>query len=149
LILAPDMAESGMWGIARIVVTPAFWQPPPPPDFQVSFKARAEKLNYYVVAPPNWNDFTKLSVTDAAKNSAITFERLEQNKFPADGISASLLGAPNAQVVLFRSKSPVLRNASASQHFQLNRSGDTLIKNLPLPGADMPSARFVVHLSKP
>lgn len=149
LILAPDLAEAGIWGVARIVVTPDFWKPTSPPAFQVELNARAEKLNYYVVAPPNWSDFTKLSVIDSAKNSAIAFEKLDKSKFPSDGISSSLLGDPPAQVVLFRSKVPVLRSASALQHFQLRRSADTLIKSLPLPGAEMPSASFVVHLSKP
>lgn len=149
LILAPDLAETGMWGAVRIIVTTDFWKSPAPPDFQVGFKAREETLDYYVVAPPNWSDFEKLSVTDAATNSTLMFEKLEQNKFPQDGISPMLLGVPEAQAVLFRSKLPITRSAATSLNIQLTRNGDTLVKNLPLPGADMPSARFVVHLSKP
>jgi len=56
---------------------------------------------------------------------------------------------PTAQAVLFRSQMPVPRSAAAALNIQLKRNEDTLVKNLPLPSADMPSARFVVHLSKP
>jgi hypothetical protein len=149
LILAPDLAEAGMWGILRITVTTDFWNSPPPPDFQVGFSAREETLDYFVVAPTTWSDFEKLSVTDASQLPTLTFKKLVQTISSADGISPVLLGLPDAQAVLFRSNFTVARSAASSLHLQLNRNGDTLVKNLPLPSASMPSARFVVHLSKP
>ena len=145
-----------MWGVVRIVVKADFWNSPPkparpvPPDFNVRFNARKETLDYYVVAPANWSTaFENLSVTDAAPHLPLTFQKLVQSISSADGISPVLLGVPAAQAVLFRSELIVPRSAAASLHIQLKRNGDTLVKNLPLPSADMPSARFVVHLSKP
>ncbi len=148
LILAPDLAAAGMWGIVRIVVTPEFWNSSPSPDFDVRFNAREETLSYYVVAPPDWSDFDKLSVTDTATGSALTFEKLEPDHFPLDRFSDAQLGIPDVQAVLFRSTSPVPRQAAATKRLQLSRNGNPLIKNLPLPGADMPLARFIVQLSK-
>lgn len=145
LMLAPDLAESGIWGAVKILITADFWAGPMPPEFLIEFQARRENLNYYVIAPTGWNDFDKLTVTAAT----LAFEKIQPDHFPQDGLSRTQLGLPAAQAVLFRSTVPVQRSASASLHVQLKRNGDTLVKNLPLPGADMPSARFVVHLSKP
>ncbi|HET7832412.1 MAG TPA: hypothetical protein VFK88_05555 [Gallionella sp.] len=148
LIVTPDLADAGMWGIVRIVVTPDFWSSSPPPDFEVRFDAREETLNYYVVAPPDWSDFDKLAVTDTAASSALTFEKLEPDHFPLDRFSDAQLGIPDVHAVLFRSTSMVPRQAAATKRLQLSRNGNPLIKNLPLPGADMPLARFIVQLSK-
>lgn len=145
LLLSPDLAAVGIWGAVNLRVSEAFWSSPAPPHFRVGFQARKETLSYYVVAPTGWNDFDKLSVTA----SSLAFEKIGSDAFPPDAPSPTQLGLPAAQAVLFRSTVPVQRSASASLHVQLKRNGDTLVKNLPLPGADMPSARFVVHLSKP
>ncbi len=147
LIVAPDLAEAGMWGAVRIRISSDLWNSPAPPDFHIGFAARKEPLNYYVVAPSLWPDFNQLSVVDAAK--ALLFERLEPGSFPPDSLSPALLGVPDTQVVLFRSTTPVSRRTAASLHLQLKCNGDTLVKNLPLPGADTPSSRVVIHLSKP
>lgn len=155
LILAPDLADAGMWGAVRIVVTPDFWNSPPPPadpagaDFTVGFNACAETLDYYIVAPADWSDFEKLSVTDASRNSTLAFSKLVQTPTSDDGIPPAVLGLPDKQAVLFRSSDPVTRSAASSLRLQLKHNGNTLVNNLPLPGADMPSARFVIHLSKP
>jgi len=150
LILAPDLAEAGMWGAVCIRISPSFWISSAPPDFLVEFQQRKEELSYFVVAR-NWSkdDFSHISVTDTAHPPAFTFNRIERNDFALNDISPPPLGVPDDQVVLFRSMLPIPRSSAAAQHFQLSRNGDTLIKSLPLPGADMPSASFVVHLSKP
>lgn len=145
LVLSPDLADIGIWGIVVIRIAQQFWEDPAPPHFQIAFQARSEKLDYYVVAPAGFSDFDKLSVTA----SSLAFEKLAPSAFPADGISAKQLGVPTSQAVLFRSKLPVARSATPTLKVQLKRNGDTLVKNLPLPSADMPLARFVVHLSKP
>jgi len=145
LILAPELAASGMWGAINIKVAEDFWTHPVAPDFQITFEARKEQLSYYVVAPSDWVDFDKLSVT----SSMLEFDKLEHDDFPQDGISHAQLGIPAAQAVLFRSQLAVARSANASLNIQLKRNEELLVKNLPLPSADMPSARFVVHLSKP
>jgi len=145
LVLAPELAEAGIWGAVNIRTTAEFWETPVAPDFKISFQARKEKLDYYIVAPLGWSDFDKLSVV----GNSLTFEKIEPDDFPVNGILRTQLGLPTDQTVLFRSALPVQRSTAASQHIQLKRNGDTLVKNLPQPGADMPSARFVVHLSKP
>ena len=145
LMLAPDLFQAGIWGAIKILVSAEFWNSPAPPDFQIKFGARQETLNYYVVAPSGWSDFDKLSVSA----NSLTFEKIVPVDFPQDGITPAQLGLPTAQAVLFRSQMPVPRSAAAALNIQLKRNEDTLVKNLPLPSADMPSARFVVHLSKP
>lgn len=154
LVLAPDLAETGMWGAVKVVVASDFWNTPAhpePPDFRIEFTARKETLDYYLVAPKNWNGaFTDLSISDAVDNSLLTFDTLVQNEASNDGIAPSLLGVPHiSQAILFRSSLPVTRSAASSLQIQLKRNGNMLVKSLPLPGADMPLARFVVHLSKP
>lgn len=154
LILAPDLAEAGMWGVVRIVVKHEFWDSPPEhpvrPNFSIGFNARNEKLDYFVVAPANWaGNLTNISINDTA-SSKLTFQQLIQTEDSKDGISPSLLGVPNSKAVLFRSEQMVPRSATASRQLQLLDSNkNTLIQNLPLPSADMPLARFIVHLSKP
>lgn len=143
LILAPDLAEQGMWGAVNILVTPQRWISPP--DFQIRFGARTETLNYYVVAPLLWPDFEQLSIS----GNSVSFEKFGQDEFPANSLSPALLGAPDVQSVLFRSSLPIARRAVQSPPIQLTRNGDTLINNLPRPGADMHPARFIIQLSKP
>ncbi|MDD2720200.1 MAG: hypothetical protein PHH47_02685 [Gallionella sp.] len=145
LVKAPDLARSGIWGAVNIRITKELWEAPTPPDFRISFQAREEKLHYYVVAPAGWSDFDKLSVTA----SSLAFEKIASDAFPPDGISKTQLGLPTTQAVLFRSLLPVQRSAAPALKIQLKRNGDTLVKTLPLPGAETPSARFVVQLSKP
>jgi hypothetical protein len=151
LVLAPDLAEAGMWGAVRVVIAPEFWTAPEPPDFGIGFNARQETLDYYVVAPKTWaGAFDDLSISDTASSSTLAFNASLQTDTSNDGIAPALLGVPNtSQAILFRSSLPVTRSAAASLHIQLKRNGNTLVKNLPLPGADMPAARFIVHLSKP
>lgn len=145
LVLAPCLADARVWGIVNIRVSEDFWSNPAPPDFQIKFMARKETLSYYIVAPTDWSDFDKLSVS----GNSLTFDKLKPDDFPQEGISPTQLGLPTFQALLFRSQLPVQRSAVASLKIQLKRNGNTLVKNLPLPRADMPSARFVVHLSKP
>lgn len=147
LIVAPDLADAGVWGTVMIRIEQDLWKTPP--DFQVEFPARKEILSYYVVAPENWGDFGKLSVTDATANPALNFRKFEKAGFPPDSISPALLGCANDQIALFRSEAETPRSATPNRNIQLNRNGDTLVKNLPLPREDMPLARFVVRLSKP
>ena len=154
LVLAPDLAEACMWGVVKIVVAAEFWNtalPPEPPDFRIGFDARKETLDYYLVAPKAWTGaFNDLSISDTTSNPALAFNALPQTDISNDGIAPALLGVPKtSQAILFRSTLPVTRSAASSLHIQLTRNGNTLIKNLPLPGADMPLARFIVHLSKP
>lgn len=157
LVLAPDLATAGVWGIVRIAVAPDFWSvpahstEPQPPGFQIGFQAITEKLDYYVVAPKTWSQaFNHLLINDTFQDSSLTFEKLSQTDIPNDGISPGLLGVPDeSHAVLFRSASAVMRSAVPAHHLQLQRSGNTLIKNLPLPSADMSTARFIVHISKP
>lgn len=147
LILSPNLAEEGVWGVVKIKIFPSFWNPTTPPDFNVGFKAREETLDYYVVAPKTWaGAFDGLSIS----NATLSFNKIPQTDSSNDGISPELLGVPkNSRAMLFRSNSPVTRSAATSLSIQLARGEKTLVKNLPLPGAEMPSARFVVHLSKP
>lgn len=152
LLVAPDLAATGMWGMVRIVVTADFWAPASqPPDFHVDFAAVEETLDYYVVAPQSWTQaFDHLSISDAAASHKLTFHKYAQTAASNDGIAPSLLGVPDrSRALLFRSIQTVARNAVPAHQLQLKRNGDTLINNLPLPSANTPAARFVVHISKP
>ncbi len=152
--LDPELQQEGALAVIELRLDESFYSTPP--AFTVAYQAREELLKYYLVAGNHTpEDVELLDVQDAGftedSRQQIEFDRLGPDKFASDDLPAGLLGGSDAQVVLFKSKAPVLRQQKARRKLQLVRTstGDVLIEHLPQPGADRPHADLIIHVSKP
>jgi len=147
-----ELRGLGVWGLVAISVAENFYSAPV--DFTIPFVVREESLKYFVVCR-NYSEteLAQLSILDEGfaeeSRPQITFAQ-----FPADGsdtadIGSSLLGDPSRPVVLFRSATALKRRERGFRKLTLRRNGQTLIDNLPSPGADRTRAYSIVHVAKP
>ena len=127
-----------------------------PPDFEITFSAKKQTLNYYLVAR-NYSsgDFSDLRVTGVDNFNTtipvtIDFNKITASSFTSKHLSKEMLGVDGeARVVLFHSNSPVLRHERSKLDIQLSKDGETLIPKLPLSGPEKITADMIIHLSKP
>ena len=152
LFLGGELLRAGVWGLLAIRIETDFYTAPP--VFELNFSARQEQLKYFVVAK-NFNptEFDQLNITDVGFNDAgrpqLDFDRVLPGSFSSADIPPGLLSDSESRIVMFRSQVKVARHDQPLRKLQLNRNGDVLISNLPMPGADKPQAHFIIHLSKP
>jgi hypothetical protein len=163
LLLDAELRDSAIWGVLAIKVDASFYDPLPlggPAAFSLSFLARTEVLQYYVVAnnytPAQFTHlFAQLSVVDAGSvdegRPAVLFDKFDKAAVDAatPGLSSSLLTGSGADMLLFQSEAEVARREQGLGSIHLQRNGDMLVKHLPQPGADRSRAQFIIHLSKP
>ena len=151
LVRAPGL-DSATWGFVSLTVDASFAAAPP--AFTLTFVARQQTLQYYVVGA-NYAaaEFALLDVEDAgfadADRDELKFDRIAPGAFTADDIAPDLLATGSTQLALFQTKTPTPRQDRGPQHINLRRNGDVLIENLPQPGAERAQARLVIQLSKP
>jgi len=149
---APALAGDGLWGVAALTVDRNFYASPP--VFRVALQARAESLQYYVVAR-NYGaaEFGQLQLTDAGAveqgRPPLAFDKVAPADFTADDLLPAALGGADSRIVLFRSQAPVARLAGGYRKLQLRRNNEILVQHLPQAGSDRAQARFIVHLAKP
>ena len=152
MVVAPELAGRGLWGVLAVTIDAAFYGAPA--AFTINLAARREQLKYYVVAR-NYGagEFSQLVVNDAGFGEqgrpAIQFDAVAHGNFAADDIPPDLLGDGAARIVLFQSRGAVDRRAGGYRKLQLSRNGEVLVQHLPQAGSDRGQARFIVHLSKP
>ena len=152
LVVAPELAGRGLWGVLAVTVDAAFYGAPA--AFTIALAARREQLKYYVVAR-NYGatEFSQLVVSDAGSaeqgRPAVQFDAVARDHFAAGDIPADLLGDAAARIVLFQSRSAVDRRAGGYRKLQLARNGEVLVQHLPQAGSDRGQSHFIVHLSKP
>lgn len=162
LLLEPGWGNQAPWGVLAIAIDPSFYDPKATPAaFAISLKARAERLQYFVVAnnysATQFADlFSQLKVVNAGvlkdtQGNSVVFDKLDQpaieSRFP--GFSGTLLAGGGSGLLLFQSQTTVARRARGMGNLHLQRNGDLLVKNLPLPAAERSRAQFIIHLHKP
>lgn len=147
-----ELLQRGVFGIVEIELAAPMYTTPP--AFTIPFLAREEIVKYYIVAE-NYTDgeFNALTVTDqgflADGRSEITFTRFLPAQFTSDDIDAALLEGAGKKLAVFKSNSVEKRHHAPRHNIQLNRNGETLIPQLPSPGADTSRQEFVISLEKP
>lgn len=152
LILEPELAASGAFGLLEL--TPSDAPLAAPPALTLPLTALAQHLCFYVVAHHfSASDFALLSVQDAGaaedNRAPIAFERVESSAFTDAELPVTLLGDSEDQIALFRSTDPLARQARGRKRLQLNKNGDVLIANLPQPCAQSSTSDIIVRVSKP
>jgi hypothetical protein len=150
--LDPELQRAGLFAMVELTIASDF--PASPPPFLISFAARQERLNYYLVAS-NYTpgEMTNLAVADKGfaeeGRPQIHFERVEPPAFTAEEIPVAMLAKPGQQVVLYKSQGMVARREQARRKIELSKNGDVLIKHLPQVGAASGNGDVVIHISKP
>jgi len=150
--LDPELQRAGLFGMVEITIANDFHASPP--SFLISFAARQERLNYYLVASNHTpGEMANLAVEDKGfaedVRPQVHFERVEPSAFTTEHIPVDLLAKPGQQVVLFKSQGLVARREKARRKIELSKNGDVLIKHLPQAGAASGNGDVVVHISKP
>lgn len=154
----PELAGQALWGVLALRIDSSFYNADPDPHrthpvLNVNLAARAEPLEYYVVAR-NYgkSEFATLKIQDAGADEQgrppLVFSKFASKNFPADGLPADLFADDATQVVLFRSPGAVGRRAGGYRKLQLLRNSEVLIQHLPQAASDRAQARFIVHLAK-
>ena len=148
----PELAPLAVVAIADLTIPAEFYDTPA--EFAIEFKARGEKLSYYVVARNySTSDLNALTVQDAGfgddERPEIAFTRINAAGLTDTDLPRAALGDDAAHVVLFRSTNKVPRVQRARHRIQLLRNTKPIIDNLPQPAPDSPSANLIVHVSKP
>ncbi|MBI1919790.1 MAG: hypothetical protein HYS23_01790 [Geobacter sp.] len=149
-----EMLNAGALGVAEIVIAESFYghQDDEPLRLKVPFRTRENFLEFYVIAKNySQEELDQLKVEDKTPgtgengDSKPLFEAIPCEKLTPP---YNQLGGTDAKVVLFKSNKAVPRSEVGSRRIQLFRNGETLIKSLPLPRADKPDGRIVIHISK-
>jgi hypothetical protein len=147
-----ELRGLGVWGLVAISIAEVFYGNRV--DFTIPFAAREEPLKYFVVCR-NYKDadLDQLSILDEGfteeSRPQIMFARIAADAPDAADIGPSLLGDPARPVVLFRSATALKRQERGFRKLRLRRNGQTLVENLPSPGADRARAYSIVHVAKP
>ena len=149
--LHSELQQEGVVGVVELAIGAGFYANAP--AFQIAFTARQETWKYYVVASNYSNqEFSQLGVFDRGfgedSRPEIGFTKVAAADFTAAELPTSLLGAPDAKVVLFKSQAEVTRRQRARKKIQLERNGEVVVENLPQPGAQKTDANLIIHLSK-
>lgn len=145
----PELRSEPLFAVAEITISDSFYTTDPAPTLVLALAARSEPLSYYVVADGYLEtDPLPLLVTDEGaaeqKRDKITFA-------PAAGdaeLLKSLKQGKNTVIKVFRSAGDVPRTAAGRRKIQLKRNGETLIANLPQPGAGSADSNVIVHITK-
>lgn len=137
--LDPDLRRLGISGIIEIDVDERFYSGEPP-EFEIAFEARQERLVYQVIAR-NYGraDAEELSIVDSGSGKPVNFA--PPDFLPADN--------PADSVIVFTSDGLVSRRQQGRKRMQLMKKEDVLITHLPQPGADKADAKMTIHILKP
>ncbi len=149
-----ELLAEHVYGVLEITLDASYYTQAA--AFALSFAARQETLNYYIVGN-NYtdNDLTALSITDGGPAPIQFNPIILSDTAPyanTAGIPADLLGGGGANVGLIQSKTKVMRREAARTKLQLifkkNGGTETLVANLPQPGPDKAGANLIIPLSK-
>jgi hypothetical protein len=151
LLVDADLYAADVWGVLAIKIDTSLYASTN--VFTMSFSARSDSLNYYVVTHRLTDEeFDQLEVADlgfaADDRDEVAFTRID-TPFPSGCLSPTLLGEADSKVVLFRSDAVVSRRQRGLQKIRLSRGDTVLMENLPLPGPERSNADLIVRLSKP
>jgi len=146
-----NLLAMGVFGVVEIIIHNGFYANAP--AFTVSFTAKEEPLEYYVVAKNySTTEFNQLTVADAGfseeSRPRVDFTRIESSAFTDAEIPSALIAPSGARIALFRSTA-VPRRDKGRRKIQLLRHHDVLITHLPQPGAEKARGELIVQLSKP
>lgn len=153
-LLHPEWLPASLIGVVEVAIDASFYTGAAPPAFEVSFAARSETLNYYVVALNHSDaDLERMVVSDVGfaddGRPKIEFTRMEAGAFGPEQLPISALGVdPSARHLLFTSRTPVTRQEIARRRIQLARNGAVVIEHLPQPSAARADANFIIHVTK-
>lgn len=98
-------------------------------SYQVRFKSKSEKWQYYFVADQETVD---LQVVDVEERLAFT--KMDWNGSPSEKVGKALeANFPDANLFLFESATAIAGSDQALRNLQLIRDGHVMIKHLPNP----------------
>ncbi|WP_317932319.1 hypothetical protein [Halioxenophilus sp. WMMB6] len=150
--ISQELLSAGLFAIVQIAIDNSHYLTPP--AFTLPITAKQQLLKYYVVAK-NYSpsEFNNLAISDTGfiddGRGQIIFNKLTPAQFTSDDIDPSLLQNGSDQLALFKSTTLQKRRQTPRRKLELNRNGDTLIDNLPTPGADQHKQELFIYLEKP
>lgn len=146
-----EMLQAGGLAIVEVAIDDLFYQGDAPTRLAVPFECKEEILDYYVVAKGySDEELDQLKVEEKGSNGNNGDGKTQFDRMLPETIHPGYkgLGGTEALVALFRSKKTVPRTEAGTRKMQLLRNDETLIKSLPLPAADKPDGKIVIHISK-
>ena len=156
--LDAELRGDDVFAIAHIKIASDFYGNPP--AFTISYRARVDRLRFYIVAQNHSTaDLADLKVEDAGPVNpdlppasippAITFAPLSAAAVTADAVASSLKAGTPDSIAVFESATDVPRRQRALRRLHLMRKDQELIANLRHPGADQSNAALIIHVAKP